>query len=280
MNALPMLGLAALALPAALIQTTQDDYTSGGGTPGAEERLEDAEILRRLVVKAVDEPNPTDGFFLGGGMRQDATRLDPNLTTRLDFAGTVAEWSGVGARVNVQSSEAYYAAGVGAVITLHVHLPMSAQERETDLTEPDPVETDEWELERRSMQQAPLLGDLPILSGVRAGGPKPQAVDWTLSPDKRRAAEEAIVDVLVKHSARLRLGNDEGVLVLMRLKGQASPATQGQMSTLTSFFNEAQARKKTSHQTSILVPARLLADHARTRLDRQTFSRGLVVQRL
>lgn len=206
---LTTLGLVALA--SASGQSSQD--TSGAAA------IEDVEIMRRLLVEAIDDANKSSVNVQLGELSPDSTPYfgqgflgGTTLTTLLGSSGSVSH------------SRGFKAPRVGVLFSLDVQVAAKEVEKKAE-EEGEQRPDDEWERIKREV--ATGKPERPGADPMTAGGTlldtfrRAQTRAWTLDSTAIDSVVDAVLATLAHHGARIRdLDADETITVALHLYAQ------------------------------------------------------------
>lgn len=196
--------LAAVAAVASFGAFAPEDSTT-------EQAAEDVEIMRRLLVHAIDETAP-DGEepgkvrFLTGGLAEGQPITGP-LTSFYSFSSASV----------VTHSRGFHVPGTGAIFAIDARVPVVAVEpyaaKEDDQEQGD----DDWERIRREVR----TGKTETRGGA-FGAFKVQfrgtPTKWELDPDAIEDIERAVLETLARHGGRIAaLDEAEDITVALYL---------------------------------------------------------------
>jgi hypothetical protein len=187
------------------------------GTPSAPdttaEAVEDVEVLRRLLVEAIEPAREYAHTDANGDLyMRNLTVTDSILTF---YAG----------RERVASSRGYLVPGSGAFYSLDVRLPVvAADASEAPVDGKEPRE-DEWERTRRAVREGsePRTPHLARELGWNAEGDAKYAQRLAIDEDARDEVVDAVLATLAKHGSRLRgLASGDDVAVALYVEGSGN----------------------------------------------------------
>jgi len=191
-----------LALTALLTLVAAQDEPRPRATDSAPE---DVEIMRRLLVEAIDQTRTAGVRWLVD------TSLNANSELSL-LSGLTLSTSGAGGSV-VTHSRGFQAPGLGALFSIDAQVPTVQADAPEMTDDPEPDRDDAWERVKRQLQTGrketdetdPLLGtihDRSALLLTTLGRANQRA--WTLDPEAMQAVTDAVLETLATHGRRIR----------------------------------------------------------------------------
>jgi hypothetical protein len=166
---------------------------------------EDVEIMRRLLVEAIDKTRTT-----GVRWRVDTPlRVGGELSV---VSGLTLSPDGSGGGV-VTHSRGFQAPGLGALFSIDAQVPTVQAGAPESTADDSPEKDDAWERVKRQIQTGrkeadetdPLLGtihDRSALLLTTLGRANQRA--WTLDPEAMQAVTDAVLETLATHGKRIR----------------------------------------------------------------------------
>ncbi len=206
-----------------------------------EEVAEDVEILRRLLVQAL-EPE------------RSGTLFDPD-TGALSLMGLTASQSVVTYYAGSQRagrSRGFRVPGNGVFYSFDLELPVALEQEAASREGSTAAQDDDWERTRREVrggtsEDTRAVYQIYFDAALRAGSQG----RWGIDPKAREEAVDAVLRILAKHGSRLRgIAPGETIVVALFIEGSsgASPRL-----TRTGRAQEQTAKDGTSALTNLLA---------------------------
>ncbi len=177
---------------------------------GTSKVAEDVEILRRLLVQAIDPARDDNVFFpLQKGFNEAL-----NLSLRSSVA--ISDYLAVGQRVS--HSRGFHLPGAGIFYSFDLELPLTLTAGPSSAGERGGIEND-WERMRREVRSG-TSGDRTLQLGF---GQAQEEGRWEIDRDAREQAIDAVLKTLAKHGRRLgELDPGDSITVALHIEGSGS----------------------------------------------------------
>jgi hypothetical protein len=211
-----LLALAALSLPPAVSGAAPAPGQPAPGQEVSPQTIEDVEIMRRVLARALEEASGTDAPLVAR-MTPEAWvgRDDDEPVTAMSLLGGFRQESAA------SSALGFYLPGAGAFFALEVSLPMVEVAAPEAADEEDGAD-DLWSRTEREVRarpaapvaprETPLRPTAVYLGGLREGR------QLALDPAAIRRVEDALLQQLARHGGKLELDPDEAITVAVRLR--------------------------------------------------------------
>lgn len=173
-----------------------------------EQAAEDVEIMRRLLVHAIDETAPAGDEpgkvrFLTGGLAEGQPITGP-LTSFYSFSNASV----------VTHSRGFHVPGTGAIFAIDARVPVVAVEPYTAKEDGEERADDDWERIRREVRTGKTETQAGAFKVQFRGTP----TKWELDPDAIDDIERAVLQTLARHGGRIAaLDEAEDITVALYL---------------------------------------------------------------
>jgi len=187
-----------------------------------EQAAEDVEIMRRLLVRAIDatapgKEEPGKVGFLTGGLTGTAPITGP-------LTGPLTSFYRFSSSSVVTHSRGFHAPGTGAIFAIDAQVPLVAVEPYAADEEEEERADDDWDRVRREVRTGKTETEGSVFKVQFRGAP----TKWQLDPDAIEDIERAVLETLARHGGRIAgLDEAEDITVALYLHQGATVSETG-----------------------------------------------------